>query len=118
MTDEQLQTVEAFKAWLQKKPIQYRMKHTPPVDWEDSTEVRDWKEWCEYRPKPGPRLRPWTRAEVPLGAEVIHNRTGQRSLIIGISGDLHILLCEHKLRAEDLLRDWLLLNGDPCGAAE
>lgn len=78
---------------------------------------------CRYRIKPSPSCRPWTFEEVPVGAVVATERGGGRYVITAAEerdneGYVSISLGQRdEVDTEELLANYVLLDGKPCGVA-
>lgn len=119
--DSLRQTADAIEAWAAQKPCQQRQIGS--ATWNDMvtgvhyiSRLNDW----EYRPTPEPPLRvlrPWKREEVPLGAEITSKISGNRYIIIGAEPSF-VFLGIGAMLCEQVLSDFTLANGDPCGTYE
>lgn len=75
----------------------------------------------QYRIKPKPVTRPWTRDEVPVGAVLKEKCSGDRWLItaavedgLRIAGGTH----SSKLTFHEVMDRWTLADGSPCTVTE
>jgi len=131
-------TRERAKEWLplmvayaNGKQIQYRPLSNPDHEWRD-TETPQWSEFTEYRIKPEPKLRPWKREEVPVGALIRSNTAlvgcQYPRVILGVTsrGTVQFPGDDNVIRSDDLqecfdLREHSIDGGKtwlPCGVME
>lgn len=118
MTDEQLENnIAALRAAHAGKPIQCRQLNAISPEWVDllvkpSFRMDVWK----YRPKPEPKLRPWTRDEVPLGKVIVSKLTRSRFLLLAVeSSGRCIRTINGYDTPEEMLEYGEMEDGGPCG---
>lgn len=69
------------------------------------------------RPKPQPRVLPWTMETCPVGKEVIHKSTRNRYQIIAAT-DCEALIWTERVAYTYLLAYYVMADDSPCGTVE
>lgn len=76
----------------------------------------------DYRIKPSPSYRPWTFEEVPVGVVVATEDGGGRYVITAVEDGDDDYVCvflgqRDEVDTEELLANYVMLDGKPCGVA-
>lgn len=70
-----------------------------------------------YRIAPEPTYRPWRPEEVPVGAVVRHEKSGERALITAAGAD-GVRVGAAFIYYVDILPYYTMADGSPCGVKE
>lgn len=112
--------IEVMEAAEKGEKIEVARRECGDLRWtQDESPTWNWSMW-EYRiaPKPSPpKYRPWRMEEVPVGIVIQHKITHFRWLITGASKNW-IHTEEGVNTYGDMLNDYTLLDGSPCGMRE
>jgi hypothetical protein len=118
--DEMIAVIQAAK---DGKVIQYSHRSRATPRWEKcagSSPIWDFSNY-DYRVKPAPKYRPWTIAEVPVGAILISKNLANpsRSVILqenGVMVWVGARLSPYTMAG--LMEKFTLEDGTPCGVLE
>ena len=115
--EETRAAIDVMQGHLDCKKIQYRGRNRDA--WWGTEEYRwDWDE-NEYRIKPKSTIRPWSMAECPVGEKVIKpGASGEAQIVEKDEAGCFIGAGPEFTTYRDVLKNYTMLNGDPCGVRE
>lgn len=118
LTPEQLkQNAAAMIAFAEGKPIQIKLHNGIWKD-DDTGNLDGIGDNDEYRPKPEPKTRPWSKPdEFPVGKVVRHKISGNRRLLLS-SRDGYAMLDSGLVSGEALQSSFTMDDGSPCEVTE
>lgn len=120
--DQLIDLRDAIDAKLNRKPWQFR--HRSVEGWTDARDgcVIDTQSDLLYRPKPEPKVRPWSFETRPMDAVWVYRRHFiTDSQIVAWGDDCVVIATKHGLLNQgydQLFDDWLQRDGSPCGRSE
>jgi len=110
-------------AFINGETIQVKYIHEDENGWMETTDP-DWKEGLfDYRIKPKePEYHPYNPEEIDLsrvlGAKIRHKTTGNLHMIVDLTTAGIFLHHNHYVSWEILFKEYVYLDGTPCGTLE
>jgi len=106
-------------AFMNGEIIQFKCTHEDENGWVEATDP-EWREGFNYRIKPKePEYHPYNPEELDLsdflGEKIKHKTTGNLHMIVDLTTEGIFLHHNHYVSWEILFKEYVYLDGTPCG---